>query len=150
MIGAIRTQGALTIYAFSDAINADSMSGAMSRNNGLQTSLLPTTTISAFSVAKSALVLGCATCNNNLGKVYVFNLSNMRKVDEISGTNSYKYLGLQVLPTTNTGGSSQFWFTSRSSSSYINLHSVVVFKDLDTSKLYAEVKWDLYGYSSQS
>ena len=52
MIGAIRTQGALTIYGFSDAINADASSGVMSRDNGLQTSLLPTTTISSFVATK--------------------------------------------------------------------------------------------------
>lgn len=114
MLGAIRTQGALTIYAFSDAINADAMSGAMSRDDGLQTSLLPTTSASAFVATKGTLVLGCATCNNNKGMVYVFNPTTMRKVKEIAGTDQYQYLGLQVLPTRNTGTANQFWFTSRS------------------------------------
>jgi len=147
MLGAIRTQGALTIYAFSDAINADAMSGAMSRDDGLSASLLPTTSVTAFVATKSALVLGCATCNNNKGMVYVFNPTNMRKVKEIAGTDQYQYLGLQVLPTRNTGTSAQFWFTSRTSSGFSNMHSVVVFQDYDTGKTHAEEKWDLYGFS---
>ena len=89
MIGAIRTQGALTIYAFSDAINAESMNGAMSRENGLSTSLLPTTEVSSFIATKGVLALGCATCNSNMGKVYIFSLSNMKKVDEFTGQNQY-------------------------------------------------------------
>ena len=126
------------------------MSGAMSRDNNLQTSLLPTTEVSAFVAKKNALILGCATCNSNKGVVYVFNPTTMRKVKEISGTNQYQYLGLQVLPARNAGTSSQFWFTSRSSSSYINMHAVVVFSDYDTGTVYAEEKWDLYGYSASS
>ena len=72
----------------------------------------------------------------------------MSKVDTLNGSNTYRYLGLQVLPTVNTGGSNQFWFTSRKSSADINLHSVVVFTDLGNGKKYAEAKWDLFGYSS--
>ena len=148
MIGAIRTQGALTIYTFSDAINADSFSGAMSRVNGLQTSLLPSTTITSFVAEQGVLILGCPACNNNIGKVYMYSLSNLKKIDEYSGSNSYQYLGYQILPTSNVRGSNQFWITSRSSSRNINLHSVVVFEDLDTGKYYAEMKWDLFGFSS--
>ena len=61
----------------------------MSRDDNLQASLLPTTIVSAFEAKKGALVLGCATCNNNKGMVYIFDPSNMRKVKEIAGTDSY-------------------------------------------------------------
>ena len=89
MLGAIKTQGALTIYAFSDAINPDSFSGYMSRDDGLQTSLLPSTKVTAFVATQGALLLGCATCNNNRGMIYVFNPTTMKKVKEIAGSDQY-------------------------------------------------------------
>ena len=82
--------------------------------------------------------------------IYIYNPQTMKKLTEIAGTNSYRYVGLEILPTTNADGSSQFWFTSRKSSGYINLHSVVVFEEYESSKWYAEVKWDLFGYSANS
>ena len=150
MLGAIRTQGALTIYTFRQAINPDAMRGAMERDDGLQSSLLPTTEVSSFVATKGTLMVGCKTCNSNRGMIYIYNPQTMKKVTEIAGTNSYRYVGLEILPTTNADGSSQFWFTSRKSSGYINLHSVVVFEEYESSKWHAEVKWDLFGYSAKS
>ena len=75
MLGAIKTQGALTIYSFSYAINADSLSGAMIINDRQPLgSLLPTTEVSAFVATPGVLVLGCATCNNGRGMVYIFDI----------------------------------------------------------------------------
>lgn len=126
------------------------MRGAMERDDGLQSSLLPTTEVSSFVATKGTLMVGCKTCNSNRGMIYIYNPQTMKKVTEIAGTNSYRYVGLEILPTTNADGSSQFWFTSRKSSGYINLHSVVVFEEYESSKWYAEVKWDLFGYSANS
>ena len=54
------------------------------------------------------------------------------------------------MPTRNVGQSSKFWFTSRSGTGYLNLHSVVVFADYDTEVVYAFEKLDLYGFSAES
>ena len=72
----------------------------------------------------------------------------MREVEAISGSDAYQYLGFQVLATTNVGDSSQFWYTSRSATGNLHLHSVIVFRDLESGEMYTDVTKDLYGYPS--
>ena len=50
---------------------------------------MPTTEVSAFVARKGALVLGCATCNGNLGVVYVIDPTKMKLVKEIAGNSAY-------------------------------------------------------------
>jgi len=150
MFGAIRSQGAITLYSFTSAINSDSFKATMIRDNLTQTSLLATTVISALIATKDLLVLSCPTCLNNFGTINIYDPKTLQTLQTIKGTSKdYQYLGNQVLSRPNTDGSTQFWFTSRKSSN-LQVNSVIGFKDYETQKWDFEIRYDLWGFLGSS
>ena len=72
MLAAIKTPGAITIYSFESAINAQDSKGVMSRDETSQSFLFQSTLLTTFVTSKDFLVVGCATCDSGKGWLRIY------------------------------------------------------------------------------
>ena len=86
MLGAIRSPGAITIHPFSFTIDTSIQEGVMDMDDSVETYLKSTAKISAFETTSNFLVVGCATCENNVGWLKFYNPRNTKLVKGIPGS----------------------------------------------------------------
>ena len=93
MLGAIRSPGAVTLYRFDSAINWVDRFGAMTRDDSNRSFLKSETQLTTFQVFDNYLFIACATCENGLGFVRVYNPESVRLLGGVLGSDGSKATG---------------------------------------------------------
>ena len=74
----------------------------MRRDDSQTSSFLSTTVITTFVTSRNFLIIGCATCDNGNGWLYLYNPLTLKLLKGIPGTAGYKSVGLSVSARKNT------------------------------------------------
>ena len=74
----------------------------MRRDDSQTSSFLSSTVITTFVASRNFLLIGCATCDNNNGWLYLYNPLTLKLLKGIPGGNGYTSIGLSVSARVNT------------------------------------------------
>ena len=137
MLAAIRSAAAVTVYPFESAINCSDKTGIMTRDDSTKSFLLGSTEISTFTVSDDFLIVGCMTCDNNMGWIRLYTTDTLRLRHTIKGTDKNSLVGQHVETRRNVVGMNQLWFSSRYND-FVFLSTLLTFQDISTEK------WEFY------